>query len=89
MWFHEFVGWRVHREAVLEASPDSDPHDWRKETLADPDPRLIRMRMGKPEDGYMLLEEKDFLVILDKYITEPKGNVGKFYRRMLGKYYCR
>lgn len=35
------------------------------------------------------MAEKDFLVVLDKYINEPKGNVGKIYRRILGKYYCR
>lgn len=63
--------------------------DWRKRSFEETGPRLLRMRLGKPSDGYMLMEEQKFLLTLDKYITEPKGNVGKMYRRMLGKYYCR
>lgn len=60
-----------------------------QEDAEDSGPRAVRMRMGKPADGYMLMEEKEFLVVLDRYINEPKGNVGKIYRRILGKYYCR
>ena len=51
--------------------------------------RIVCMRRGPPREGYMFIEENKFLRTLDKYINEPKGNVGKIYRRLLGKYYCR
>lgn len=77
------------RGEASEGTPQSEAQDWRKDPLTDSGPRFVRMRMGKPADGYMLMEEGEFLRMLDKYITEPKGNVGKVYRRLLGKYYCR
>lgn len=79
----------MHRGEASEEAPQSEAKDWRKDPLADSGTRFVRMRMGKPADGYMLMEEREFLRLLDKYITEPKGNVGKVYRRLLGKYYCR
>lgn len=72
-----------------DGTPQVEPRDWQKDSLDESGPSFVRMRMGQPADGYMLMEEKKFLVMLDKHITEPKGNVGKIYRRILGKYYCR
>ncbi|KAL8431550.1 hypothetical protein Efla_000596 [Eimeria flavescens] len=77
------------REEPLGVGAAGDIQEWNKESALDSGPRLVRMRLGKPADGYILMEEKEFLFVVDKYITEPKGNVGKMYRRLLGKYYCR
>ncbi|KAL8452181.1 hypothetical protein Emed_001488 [Eimeria media] len=77
------------RQEALDVEPASDMQDWNKDALGESVPRMVRMRLGKPADGYMLMEEQEFLFVVDKHITEPKGNVGKIYRRLLGKYYCR
>ncbi|KAL8452328.1 hypothetical protein Emag_002447 [Eimeria magna] len=76
------------RQEALDVEPASDAQEWNKEALGESVPRMVRMRLGKPADGYMLMEEQEFLFLVDKHITEPKGNVGKIYRRLLGKYYC-
>ncbi|OEH80070.1 patched transmembrane domain-containing protein [Cyclospora cayetanensis] len=73
-------------EEPSETLPQNELH---KDPLEHSRPRIVRMRMGNAADGYMLMAEQEFLVVLDKYTTEPKGNVGKIYRRLLGKYYCR
>ncbi|KAL8434866.1 hypothetical protein ACSSS7_002832 [Eimeria intestinalis] len=77
------------RQEALDNEPALDGQEWNKDALKESVPRMVQVRLGKPADGYMLMEEQEFLSVVDKHITEPKGNVGKIYRRLLGKYYCR